>query len=50
MFLGVRKNDDFVVGMIDFRHPLSDFLKYFGGNIGIVFVNQKDVKGMPQKC
>ena len=25
---------DFVVGMIDFRHPLSDFLKNFGGNIG----------------
>lgn len=34
VFLAVRRNDDFVVGMIDFRHPLSDFLKNFGGNIG----------------
>ena len=34
VFLAVRRNDNFVVGMIDFRHPLSDFLKNFGGNIG----------------
>lgn len=34
VFLAVRKNDNFVVGIIDFRHPLSDFLKSFGGNIG----------------
>ena len=34
VFLAVRRNDDFVVGMIDFRHPLSDFLKNYGGNIG----------------
>ena len=34
VFLAVRKKDDFVVGIIDFRHPLSDFLKNFGGNIG----------------
>ncbi len=34
VFLAVRRKDDFVVGMIDFRHPLSDFLKNFGGNIG----------------
>lgn len=34
VFLAVRENDEFVVGIIDFRHPLSDFLKNFGGNIG----------------
>lgn len=34
VFLAVRKNDNFVIGIIDFRHPLSDFLKRFGGNIG----------------
>ena len=49
VFLVVRRKDDFVVGMIDFRHPLSDFLKNFGGNIG-VFVRQKDEKVMRLKC
>ena len=34
VFLAVRQEDDFVVGIIDFRHPLSDFLLNFGGNIG----------------
>ncbi len=34
VFLAVRENDNFVVGIIDYRHPLSDFLKSFGGNIG----------------
>ena len=34
VFLAVRKNDNSVVGIIDFRHPLSDFLKKFGGNVG----------------
>ena len=34
VFLAIRKKDNYVVGMIDFRHPLSDFLLDFGGNIG----------------
>ena len=34
VFLAVRKQDNYVVGIIDFRHPLSDFLLSFGGNIG----------------
>ena len=34
MFLAVRQSDQFLVGIIDFRHPLSDFLKNYGGNIG----------------
>ena len=34
VFLAVRQEDNQVVGIIDFRHPLSDFLLRFGGNIG----------------
>ena len=31
---GGKAKDDRVVGMIDFRHLLSDILSKFGGNIG----------------
>lgn len=34
VYLAIQKEDDVLVGIIDFRHPLSDFLKNFGGNIG----------------
>jgi len=34
IFLAIRQTDNHVVGMIDFRHPLSYFLFNFGGNIG----------------
>ena len=34
VFLAVRTEDDRVVGMIDYRHPLSPFLLQYGGNIG----------------
>ena len=34
VFLAIREKDNSVVGIIDFRHPLSDFLLNFGGNIG----------------
>lgn len=34
VFLAIRVNDNFLAGMIDFRHPLSDFLFKFGGSIG----------------
>ena len=34
VFLAVRKKDNFIIGMIDFRYALSDFFKNFGGNIG----------------
>lgn len=34
VFLAVRQKDNLVVGIIDFRHPLSEFLFNFGGNIG----------------
>ena len=33
-FLGVREKDNYIVGMIDIRHYLNEFLKQFGGNIG----------------
>jgi len=34
VYLAVRRNDNRVVGIIDFRHPLTEFLMNFGGNIG----------------
>ena len=34
VFLAVRTEDDKVVGIIDFRHPLTPFLLQYGGNIG----------------
>ena len=34
VFLAVRPKDNCVVGIIDYRHPLTDFLFNFGGNIG----------------
>lgn len=34
VYLAVRKSDGRVVGIIDYRHPLSDFLFKFGGSIG----------------
>ncbi len=34
VFLALRKRDDRLVGIMDYRHPLTDFLLRFGGNIG----------------
>ena len=34
VFLAVRETDDKVVGIIDYRHPLTPFLLDYGGNIG----------------
>lgn len=34
VFLAVLKDTGTVVGIMDFRHPLSDFLLRFGGSIG----------------
>lgn len=34
VFLAVRDSDGLPVGIIDYRHPLSDFLFRYGGNIG----------------
>lgn len=34
VFLAVRQRDRCLVGIADYRHPLTDFLREFGGNIG----------------
>ena len=34
VYLAVRREDGRVVGIIDYRHPLSDYLLHYGGNIG----------------
>lgn len=34
IFLAIRIVDDMLVGIIDLRHHLSDFLLQYGGNIG----------------
>ncbi|MCY7007930.1 GNAT family N-acetyltransferase [Fusobacterium simiae] len=33
-YLGVREKDNYIVGMIDIRHYLNDFLLQTGGHIG----------------
>lgn len=33
-FFGVRESDEKIVGMIDIRHYLNDFLREYGGHIG----------------
>ncbi len=33
-YLAIREKDNYIVGMIDIRHYLNEFLKQFGGNIG----------------
>ena len=33
-YLAVREKNNYIVGMIDIRHYLNEFLKQFGGNIG----------------
>jgi predicted acetyltransferase len=33
-FFGVRESDSRIIGMIDIRHELNDFLRDYGGNIG----------------
>ena len=45
VFLGVRTEDEKVVGIIDFRHPLSPFLLRYGGNIGYSVLPSERRKG-----
>ena len=45
VFLAVRTNDDKVVGIIDYRHPLSPFLMKYGGNIGYSVLPSERRKG-----
>lgn len=50
VFLAVRKKDHLVVGILDFRYPLTDFLFYFGEIMDIAFAHRKGRKDMQQKC
>lgn len=45
VFLGVRLEDSKVVGIIDYRHPLSPFLIQYGGNIGYSILPSERRKG-----
>ncbi len=45
VFLAVREADDRLVGIIDYRHPLTDFLLHFGGNIGYTVRPSERQKG-----
>ncbi len=33
-FFAIRENDGRIIGMLDIRHELNDFLRNYGGNIG----------------
>ena len=43
--LAVREEDDKVVGIIDLRHELTDFLLRYGGNIGYSVLPSERGKG-----
>lgn len=45
VFLAVRMEDEKVVGLIDYRHPLSPFLRQYGGNIGYSVLPSERRKG-----
>ncbi len=45
VFLCVRAEDEKVVGIIDYRHPLSPFLLQYGGNIGYSILPSERGKG-----
>ena len=45
VFLAVRVDDDKVVGIIDYRHPLTPFLMHYGGNIGYSILPSERRKG-----
>lgn len=45
VFLAVRIEDEKVVGIIDYRHPLSAFLLQYGGNIGYSILPSERRKG-----
>lgn len=45
VYLAVRESGGRVVGIIDYRRPLSDFMFNFGGNIGYCVRHDKRRKG-----
>ena len=50
VFLGVRFEDDKVVGIIDYRHSLTPFLLKYGEILVTVFCPQSVRRDMPVKC
>ena len=49
VFLAVRQEDGKVVGIMDFRHPLTPFLLQYGGNIGYSVAPDERRKGYATK-
>lgn len=47
-FLAIDENDD-LVGMIDIRHRLNDFLLNYGGHIGYSVLKERRKKGFATK-
>ena len=45
VFLAVRAEDNKVVGIIDYRYPLTAFLLQYGGNIGYSILPSERQKG-----
>ena len=45
VYLGIRKSDNKLVGIIDIRKGLTDFLYNFGGNIGYSVIPDERRKG-----
>lgn len=45
IYLAVRKKDNKVVGIVDFRHELTPFLLNFGGNVGFSVAIDERKKG-----
>ena len=44
-YLGVREKDNYIVGMIDIRHYLNEYLTQVGGNIGYSVRKSETNKG-----
>lgn len=45
VYLAIREKDNKLVGIVDFRHKLSEFLFKYGGNIGYSVVPSERRKG-----